>query len=64
MVRDKNGNAELGQEKHQENVGEEKLLNKMFEFSIQNSQNQAVSGQGLSVGAIHEDSSFLITTLV
>lgn len=34
LVRDRNGNAEMGQEEDQENVREERHLNKLFEFSL------------------------------
>lgn len=34
LVRDRNGNAEVGQEKNQENVREERHLNKLFEFNL------------------------------
>lgn len=34
LVRDRNENAEMGQEEDQENVREERHLNKLFEFSL------------------------------
>lgn len=37
LVRGRNEDAELGQEKHQENVGEGRLFNKMFECSSKSS---------------------------
>ena len=55
LVRGSSENAEVGQEKHQENVGEERLFNKMFECSSKSSENPIIPGQGLSEGCIRKN---------